>query len=94
MRWGYAVGSIPSGTYPGQTEVVDTVGIQIVIAGPSPITSPGPLGGGPATALLTQNPPITLEQANALAQAIGNMEPPDPMLPFFYRDQPVGPNQG
>ena len=75
---------IPSGTYPGQTEVVDTVGIQIVIAGPSPITSPGPLGGGPGAALLTRNPPISIEQANALAQAIGNMEPPDPILPSVW----------
>jgi len=76
---------IPRETYPDQTKGVDTLGVQIVIAGPSPkTTSPGPLGGGPGGALLTQNPPLSIEQANALAQAIGNLEPPDPMLPSVW----------
>jgi glycine betaine/choline ABC-type transport system substrate-binding protein len=69
---------IPGGTYARQTEPVDTVGLQIVLASPSPNIDPGPLGGGPAAALLMQNPPLSVEQANALAQAIGNPEPPDP----------------
>jgi glycine betaine/choline ABC-type transport system substrate-binding protein len=75
---------IPGGTYPGQSDPVETVGIQIVFASPSPNIGPGPLGGGPAAALLTQNPPLTVEQANALAQAIGNPEPPDPILPSVW----------
>ena len=75
---------IPAGTYGGQTEPVDTVGLQIVLASPSPIIDPGPLGGGPAAALLIQNPPLSVEQANALAQAIGNPEPPDPILPSVW----------
>ena len=33
---------------------------------------------------MTRNPPISIEQANALAQAIGNMEPPDPILPSVW----------
>jgi glycine betaine/choline ABC-type transport system substrate-binding protein len=75
---------IPGGTYARQTEPVDTVGLQIVLASPSPNIDPGPLGGGPAAALLMQNPPLTVEQARALAQAIGNPEPPDPILPSVW----------
>jgi glycine betaine/choline ABC-type transport system substrate-binding protein len=75
---------IPSGTYASQTEPIDTLGLQIVIASPSPIIDPGPLGGGPAAALLLQNPPLSVEQAHALAQAIGNPEPPDPILPSVW----------
>ncbi len=75
---------IPSGSYPGQAGEIDTVGVQVVLAGPSPSFAPGPLGGGPAAALLTQNPPLTVEQANALAKAIGNPEPPDPILPSVW----------
>jgi hypothetical protein len=75
---------IPGGTYARQTEPVDTVGLQIVLASPSPNIDPGPLGGGPAAALLMQNPPLSVEQARALAQAIGNPEPPDPILPSVW----------
>ena len=75
---------IAGGTYGGQTEPIDTVGLQIVLASPSPIIDPGPLGGGPAAAMLIQNPPLSVEQANALAQAIGNPEPPDPILPSVW----------
>ena len=75
---------IPRGTYPRQTKGLQTLGVQIVIAGPSPKITPGPLGGGPGGALLPQNPPVTIEQANALAQAIGNLEPPDPMVPSVW----------
>ncbi|NKB80520.1 MAG: hypothetical protein GKS05_01215 [Nitrospirales bacterium] len=75
---------IPSGSYPGQAGEIDTVGVQVVLAGPSPSFAPGPLGGGPAAALLTQNPPLTVEQADALAKAIGNLEPPDPILPSVW----------
>ena len=75
---------IPSETYPGQADEIDTVGIQIVLAGPSPSFTAGPLGGGPAAALLTQNLPLSIEQADALAKAIGNPEPPDPILPSVW----------
>jgi len=75
---------IPGGTYARQTKPVDTVGLQIVLASPSPIIDPGPLGGGPAAALLMQNPPLSVEQARALAEAIGNPEPPDPILPSVW----------
>jgi glycine betaine/choline ABC-type transport system substrate-binding protein len=75
---------IPGGTYASQTEPIDTLGLQIVIASPSPNIDPGPLGGGPAAALLKQNPPLSVEQARALAQAIGNPEPPDPILPSVW----------
>ena len=75
---------IPGGTYAKQTKPIDTVGIQVVLASPSPKIDPGPLGGGPAAALLVQNPPLTVEQANALAQATGNPEPPDPILPSVW----------
>lgn len=75
---------IPSGSYPVQAEEIDSLGVQVVLAGPSPSFTPGPLGGGPAAALLTQNPPLTVEQADALAKAIGNPEPPDPILPSVW----------
>lgn len=75
---------IPGGTYANQTEPIDTLGLQIVLASPSPNIDPGPLGGGPAAALLMQNPPLSVEQARALAQAIGNPEPPDPILPSVW----------
>lgn len=75
---------IPGGTYARQAEPVDTVGLQIVLASPSPNIDPGPLGGGPAAALLMQNPPLSVEQARALAEAIGNPEPPDPILPSVW----------
>ena len=75
---------IPSESYPEQVDEIDTVGVQVVVAGPSPSFTPGPLGGGPAAALLTQNPPLSIEQADALAKAIGNLEPPDPILPSVW----------
>jgi glycine betaine/choline ABC-type transport system substrate-binding protein len=75
---------IPGETYARQTEPIDTLGLQIVLASPSPNIDPGPLGGGPAAALLKQNPPLSVEQARALAQAIGNPEPPDPILPSVW----------
>ena len=75
---------IPGGSYPGQAGEIDTVGVQVVLAGPSPSFTAGPLGGGPAAALLTQNPPLTVEQADALAKASGNPEPPDPILPSVW----------
>ncbi len=75
---------IPSETYPGQVDEIDTIGIQVVLAGPSPSFTSGPLGGGPAAALLTQNLPLSIEQANALSKAIGNPEPPDPILPSVW----------
>jgi hypothetical protein len=75
---------IPHGTYPEQADKIDTVGIQVVLAGPSPSIIAGPLGGGPAAALLTQNLPLSVEQADALAKAIGNPEPPDPILPSVW----------
>jgi len=75
---------IPHDTYPGQADEIDTVGIQVVLAGPSPSIIAGPLGGGPAAALLTQNLTFSVEQADALAKAIGNPEPPDPILPSVW----------
>jgi glycine betaine/choline ABC-type transport system substrate-binding protein len=75
---------IPGGTYPGQAGEIDTVGIEVLLAGPSPSFTAGPLGGGPAAALLTQNLPLSVEQADALAKAIGNPEPPDPILPSVW----------
>jgi glycine betaine/choline ABC-type transport system substrate-binding protein len=75
---------IPSETYPGQAGEIDTVGVQIVLAGPSPSFSAGPQAGGPAGALLTKNLPLTAEQAYALAKAIGILEPPDPLLPSVW----------
>ena len=75
---------IPAETYARQAEPIDTLGLQIVLASPSPNIDPGPLGGGPAAALLKQNPPLSVEQARALAQAIGNPEPPDPILPSVW----------
>ena len=61
---------IPAETYARQTEPIDTLGLQIVLASPSPNIDPGPLGGGPAAALLKQNPPLSVEQARALPRPL------------------------
>ncbi len=76
--------SLPKDTYPGQTEALDTVGVQIVLAGPAPSQRAGPLAGGPVAALHLQAPPLSVEEANALAQAIGIPEPPDPLVPSVW----------
>ena len=75
---------IPRGTYVGQNQGVDTVGVQIVIAGPAPSTGSSPQAGGPAAALLAQRPPLTFKEANALARALQVAEPPDPALPAVW----------
>ena len=75
---------LPNGTYPGQTEGLDTVGVQIVLAGPAPSQRAGALAGGPAAAFHMQARPLSVDEANALAQAIGIPEPPDPVVPSVW----------
>ncbi len=75
---------LPNGTYPGQTEGLDTVGVQIVIAGHAPSQRAGALAGGPAAAFHMQARPLSVDEANALAQAIGIPEPPDPVVPSVW----------
>jgi len=75
---------LPNDTYPGQTKALDTVGVQVVLAGPAPSQRAGPLAGGPAAALHMQALPLSVDEANALAQAIGIPEPPDPVVPSVW----------
>ncbi len=72
---------IPSGTYPGQTGPVDTLGAQVVLAGPA---RGGPaIEGGQAAAV--QSPrALTRKQVRALVQAAGSGEAPNPALPSAW----------
>ena len=79
---------IPAGTYSGQSEPVETVASQVVLAGPSRQPHPTGLKGGPAAALLVETKPISLEQAELLADATGVPELPDPILPAAHLGAP------
>ena len=74
---------IPAGTYREQTEPVETLSAQVVLAGPSANAAPGTNAAGPAGALPGGGPP-SLEQLEALAAAIGSGEAPDPSVPSAF----------
>ncbi len=68
-----------AGTYPGQDRDVDTLGLQILLAGPS---SQGlaSAAGGPASGLRAPQAWSSAE-IEALSSSIGHLERPDPSLP-------------
>ncbi|MDH3602285.1 MAG: hypothetical protein OEU26_21945, partial [Candidatus Tectomicrobia bacterium] len=76
---------IPSETYLGQFEPVDTVSLQVVIAGAAPLSHTGLQAGGPAGAMRSRRSPVTFEEANALGRALAITEPPTPVLPSVWR---------
>lgn len=75
---------IPKATYADQTEPIDTVGIQVVIAGPAPQAGKTLRAGGPAGALPSQSLPVTVAQAQKLAGFFSPPEAPDPSLPSIW----------
>ena len=79
---------VPAETYASQPEPVETFASQVVLAGPSRQPHPTGLKGGPAAALLVEAKPISLEQAELLADATGVPELPDPILPAAHLGTP------
>jgi glycine betaine/choline ABC-type transport system substrate-binding protein len=68
---------------PGRDAPIDTYSMQVLLAGPAPQGGVGPVHGGPASAVATRNLPIPLRDAEALADAAGATELPDPVVPSF-----------
>jgi glycine betaine/choline ABC-type transport system substrate-binding protein len=72
---------IPAGTYPGQASALDSLGCQVVLAGPGRARRPGQGAGGPIAALPVGGAPLSPATARRLADAAGSPEAPDPILP-------------
>lgn len=69
--------------YPGLSQPVDTLASQVLLVAAAPTVGPN-LAGGPAAALPAGSKPLDPEQAQALAEAIGNPEEPDPAVPSAW----------
>lgn len=67
-------------TYPGLKQAVETVGAQVVFAGPSP-PEPSIGDGDPVSGLRTQRQRIPRGVREALVKALGQREAIDPTLP-------------
>jgi len=74
---------IPAGVYPGFDVPLDTLGCQVVLAGPAP-RRPGSGAGGPAAALPVAGIPLPHGRVVALADAVGVHEAPDTVLPTAW----------
>jgi hypothetical protein len=72
---------IPARSYPGQEAPVETLGSQVVIAGPAPQAGGAARVGGPAAALRTAGLPLSRAEVDALVAATELRELPDPVLP-------------
>mgnify|MGYP006284746881 CR=1 FL=1 len=68
-------------TYPGQTEPVDTMAAQVLLAGPPQHRRTSDDANGPAAGIDTTGHPLSIEDVNALAEAIDIDQAPDPALP-------------
>ena len=75
---------IPAETYAGQGAVVETLGAQVLIAGPSRKLSLATAGGGPAAVFPAQGSPLSADQVETLARATRVPEAPDPALPSAW----------
>lgn len=82
---------IPAGTYPGQSESIETLAAQVVLAGPASGATRGALHDGPAGASPTRGVALTRAQAIELSEAIGVPEAPDPTLPSAWMPGSGGP---
>lgn len=81
---------LPGSPVPGaDDEPLDTVSMQVLLAGPAPRGRTGPVHGGPASAMATRNLPLPLREAEAIAAATESPEVPDPVLPSFRDRQAV-----
>lgn len=75
---------LPASAVPLATAAVDTLSMQLVLAGPAPReVQSGPVHGGPASSVGTQGRPVPLREAETLAAASNAAEPLDPVLPSF-----------
>ncbi|MFA9460573.1 glycine betaine ABC transporter substrate-binding protein [Thiohalorhabdus sp. Cl-TMA] len=72
---------IPAGSYPHQPDPVETVGSQVVVAGPAPQDGGAARVGGPAAALRTAGLPLSEAEVDGLVAASTVKELPDPVLP-------------
>jgi osmoprotectant transport system substrate-binding protein len=75
---------IPARSYEGQPEAIDTLAVQVVLAGPSQRAHAAALKGGPAAAMPGEAEPLSPQQAKLLADATGVAELPDPVLPAAW----------
>lgn len=75
---------LPATAVPGAQAAIDTLSMQLVLAGPAPREQQtGPVHGGPASSVGTQGRPVPLREAETLAAASDAAEPLDPVLPSF-----------
>jgi glycine betaine/choline ABC-type transport system substrate-binding protein len=74
---------LPAEAVPGALAPIDTVSMQLVIAGPALQGRTGAVHGGPSAAVATGGLPLPLREARALAAAVETQEPVDPVLPSF-----------
>jgi osmoprotectant transport system permease protein len=84
---------IPGATYPGQERAVETLAVQVLLVGPSR-PSRAVLAEGPLGALTSGLTPVTVAEADALVDAIGIMEAPDPVIPSVWTTWPEGSAEG
>ena len=80
---------IAGGTYPGQPRAVETVGAQVLLAAVSRGFAAAAAAGGPATALPATGTPLSRDQVDRLASAVGSLEAPHPALPSAWTPPPA-----
>jgi glycine betaine/choline ABC-type transport system substrate-binding protein len=74
------INRIPAGTYPGQDGPIDTVGSQVVLAGPA--RAANPVGSaGPGSAAIGEILPLADKSITALNEGLESAEQLDPALP-------------
>ncbi len=71
------------GTYPGQDQSVDTLSSQVLLVAASSREGPANVGG-PAAAVPAGGNPLTKDERQALASAVGTAEAPDPAVPSAW----------
>ncbi len=81
---------LPTDPYP---QPVDTLGVQVLLVGPGRRPQGSSGAGGPAAALPTTALPVSLVQAEQLAEAKGIHEIPDPSLPSAWTTMGAGEDQ-
>lgn len=80
---------IASGTYAGQDEPIETLGVQVLLAGPGHRAVPLTANSGPASALTIAGLPLDPVEVETLAAATGVPEAPDPTLPSAWGRRPA-----
>ncbi len=80
---------LPPTTFVGQREAMDTLSVQILLAGPAPQEPYSLRAGGPAGAGLVEGQPLTIAEAEALLRAAPAAELPDPLVPAVWERTPA-----